>query len=314
MSQKTIVNLNHNDLDALGCILHLNNKTPTVNKKYFYTNYRDLEEKVADVYDFCFMNTPDLLLITDISFSNYKHLLKKLEEIKVICPVIFIDHHAYEDGFFDEFNFPIYHDITKSATLICEKYFKTTNESLNNLSNLINIFDTWDMTSPEFRASLSLNNFFYKKTENISIDEYADIIKNDGYKLPDLKEFIKQDIETSKTKIENFRKRKLITSDGFFTVAFVDECFNEILYEEFMKHKVEFVLIANSYGITRFRFNALGKFSTQQKEEIKQKLIGTLNVGHLNAFSDKIQNSNFDKIMNRVEEVYKILAAYNNFK
>jgi len=306
------VNLNHNDLDALGCVLHLNEKTPNINKKYFYTNYRDLEEKVSDVYDFCFMNKPDLLLITDISFSSHKHLLKKLEEVKKICPVVLIDHHAYEDSFFDEFDFPIYHDVTKSATLICEEYFKTSNKSLNTLSRLINTFDIWDMKSPKFRVSLSLNNFFNKKTGNITIDEYANTIKNDGYRLPELKEFIKQDIETSKTKIEDFKKRKLITSDGFFTVAFVDEYFNEILYEQFLKYKVEFVLIANSYGITRFRFNALGKFNTQQKEEIKQKLIGTLNIGHLNAFSDKIQNSNFDKIMKKVEEVYNILSNYKN--
>lgn len=310
MKNKTIVVLGHNDLDQLGCVLHINYRLPDNKKKYFYTNYRDLEQKVSEAYAYCFLERPSLLLITDISFSNHKHLLKKLEDVKQICPVVLLDHHAYQDGFFDDISISVYHDIEKSATKICEEYFRTNNANLNKISKLINAYDIWLMKSPIFRVSMNLNNFFYKKTENISIDQYAEQIRKDNYTLPGFKEFLIEDTKLSNTKIENFKKRKLITHIGpKFTVAFVDEYFNEILFEEFSKD-AEFVMIANSYGITRFRFNAFGNLTTKQKEEIKIKLIGTLDIGHLNAFSDKIIDSNFDKIMAKVEEGYNIVKPY----
>jgi len=38
--------------------------------------------------------------------------------------------------------------------------------------------------------------------------------------------------------------------------------------------------------------------------------MGTKNIGHLNAFSDKIKNSNFDKIMEKVKQVHDIVEVY----
>lgn len=308
---KNIVHFTHHDLDALGCMLHLDIATPNSKKTHFHTNYLNMQEKVSDVYDYCYLNKPDLLIISDISFSTNKNELYKLQEILDICPIIFIDHHEYEENFFDDIRIPYFHDITKSATKITQEVFKTKgkNKNLDALSDIINSFDIWLQNESNFKVSMALNDYFWTVNEKLSLENMMFRFKENDYKPPNFKTFFEKYNADFKQKYESFKKRKLITSDGFFAVCFVDEYFNEILYEEFTKG-VEFVFIANSYGITRFRFNSFGKLTRPQKEEIKLKLIGTLNIGHLNAFSDKIQNSNFDKIMNKVKEVHNILEQY----
>lgn len=307
---KKIAILNHNDLDALGCVLNINNKFPNVKKKYFYTNYIDLEEKVNDVIKYCHFNKPDLLLITDISFSNNKKELKKLSELKKYCPIIFIDHHVYSKDFFDDIDILKYHDINKSSTKIIENIFNINNKNLKKLTTLIDIYDTWKMKSPLFKISMGLDAYFRNNTKDKTIDQFANILEKNNYILKDFKNFYINHLKNTKEKIEDYKSRKLITKiTPKFTVAFTDDSFNEILYDEFM-NGTEFVLIVNSYGILRYRFNAFGNLSDKQKKEIKLKLIGNLNIGHLNAFSDKLKESNFDKIMKKVEDVYKIVIPY----
>jgi len=305
------VHLTHNDLDALGCMLHLEAATLNTEKITFHTNYRDLAERVSDVIEYCEKHRPKMLFISDISFSNNKGQLQKLEELlEHGIKVILVDHHEYPEGFFDDIKIIVKHDIGKSATGICEKFFGTANHNLLKLSEYINAYDIWLETRPDFNVSVALNDYFWNYIDTRSISNLMyDIVQND-YKLPqDFVQYFKDyQIETVR-KIESYRKRKLIMSDGFFCVAFVDDTFNEILIDEFSK-STQFVFIANSYGVTRFRFKGNSTLSRAQKEEIKMKLIGTLNNGHLNAFSVKIHNSNFDKIMDRVQEVQGILAQY----
>lgn len=311
INEKLIVHYSHNDLDALGCCLNLDCATPGIKKKTFHTNYRDIEEITSDVYDYCFENKPKLLLITDVSFSQSKNQLKKLEDILEICPVVLLDHHEYSEGFFDNIKVKYIHDTTKSATKITQEFLKTQgkNKNLDLLSDIINTFDVWLSQDKSFKLSLTINNYFWKVNEKMSMSQLVEIIKNNDYKLPNFKEFYEINTSNFKEFIKKSREKKLVTSDGFFTVAFVDEFFNEILYEEF-ESGVEFIFIANSYGITRFRFNSNGKLTTEQKNEIKTKLVGSTDIGHLNAFSAKIKDSNFDKIMSRVEEVHGIVEQY----
>lgn len=313
INEKLIVHFTHHDLDALGCCLHLDYATPGIKKKTFHTNYRDIEEKTSEVYDYCIENKPKLLLITDISFASSKLQLKKLEEILSLTKVILLDHHEYPENFFNDIKIKSVIDITKSATKITQEKLKTKgkNKNLDALSDMINIFDIWLSKEKSFGISLALNSYFWRLNDKLSIEQILEKIKNNDYKPPKFKEFYKNNMEKVIPFLKKSREKKLITSDGFFTVAFIDDYFNEVLYEEF-NSGVEFVMIANSYGITRFRFNTSGKLTRKQKEEIKLKLIGTLDIGHLNAFSDKIQNSNFDKIMARVEEVYKIVDKYKS--
>jgi oligoribonuclease NrnB/cAMP/cGMP phosphodiesterase (DHH superfamily) len=312
-----ILHFTHSDLDALGCMLHLEYALPTTPKQVFHTSYLDIEEKTTEVIDYAQKHFPKMLLISDISFTQSKHLLLRLQELsKLGITIILLDHHAYPDDFFDGITIKYVHDISKSATKICQEFFKTEgkNESLDKLSDIINAFDIWLDKTPLFHTGMILNDWFWQKIKfgnNItSIEGLMNQIVANNYKiLPDFKPFAIEHVASAKTFIDKAKEKNLIASDGFMTVAFCDEYFNDILYEEFSRG-IDFVVIANSYGITRFRFNTKANLSTEQKLEIKGQLIKDVNIGHLNAFSDKIQNSNFDKIMTRIQEVSKIIEPF----
>lgn len=307
---KEIAHSTHHDLDAVGCMLHLDYATPKAHKTTFSTNYRDIEEKVSDVYDFCTRNNPDLLVISDVSFANNKSLLYKLQSLDI--SMVFIDHHEYPEGFFDDISIPYHHDIAKSATKISQEVFRTKgkNKNLDILSDLINNYDIWVSSAKSFPVSIAINDYFWEiQNEVNSLDIIMQRIKDVGYNLPNFsKWYIDYQQRMTSTLKKNYDK-KLIMSDNFFCAAFVDDFFNEILYKEFAKG-TSFVMIANSYGIVRYRFRKDCNLTRRHKELIKMRLIGTLENGHLNAFSDKIQNHNFNKIMDKVKEVHNIVQQY----
>jgi len=308
---KPAVHFTHNDLDAIGCMLHLHAATINTTKITFCTNYRDLDEKASRVIEYCTNNPIEILVISDISFASHKELLLSLQDLQKYCKVLFIDHHEYPSDFFDDITMTYRHDISKSATSIMRDFFSTTNEQLNALSELIEIFDIWIDTNTQFPLAVALNEYFQQslRTKDI-LSIYESIIRN-NYKLPsDFVNWYKQYKLDYTSFIDTLKRKNLLMSDGFFTVVFTDEYFNEILLEEF-RNGTSFALIANSYGIVRYRFNT-AKLNRESKEAIKLKLIGTLDIGHLNAFSDKIQNSNFNKIMDKVQEVHHLLEAYKN--
>jgi len=308
-----IIHLTHIDLDAMGCILSV--CTLDYSQKIFSTNYVNMSEVVDNLTDTCYRTHVKMILITDLSFSGNKKTLEYLEALakKLNVPIILIDHHEYKDNFFDSFKYlKIIHDIKHSASYLTQSFLKTKGKSehLDRIIDLCDTFDIWQSNKPNFVLSLGLNSYFWENVLRTSLQDFAYKICNNGFRLPvDFKNFYKHYIIDSKSKIESYRKRKLITSDGFFSVAFIDEYFTEVLYEEFQKN-VQFVMIANSYGITRFRFKDASVLSRETKEKIKLQLMGTLEIGHLNAFSDKIKNSDFDKIMNRVKEVHDIVESY----
>lgn len=312
MSSTEIVHLTHHDLDALGCMLNLEIATPGIPKKTFHTNYVDIEEVISDVCEYISLNSPKLLVISDISFSRHKHLLLRLQNQNI--KAIFIDHHRYTDSFFDDIHIKIHHNNNKSAAKITQEVFKTLgkNKNLDTLTNLIDVFDIWQDTREEFKSTLTINSYFWEKVNKKGLDNfYYDVLDN-NYKLPhDFVQFYKENIREAQEKVQKARDKKLIMSDGFITTVFMDEFFNEVLYEEFKKG-VQFVVIANSYGIVRYRFSNHSRLSDEIKIQIKKELLPDPNIGHLNAFGDKIPNHNFDKIMEKVKEVYYIINKYNN--
>ena len=280
---KDIVHLTHFDADALGCILHLDYATPNIPKITFSTNYRNFEEKVSETYDCCLENDTELLVISDVSFSDNVDALRKLYSLtEKGTKIIFIDHHAYTDNFFDEFpKMKIYWDISKSATKIAEEVFKTDNKNLNELSNVINQYDIWLEDTPNFDIAIAMNEYFWGVQEKInSLDRFAELIKNNDYKLPKFKTWYIDYKDKSTKYLDNLKSKKLLMSDNFFGVVFTDKYFNEVLHYEFSKG-TQFMMICNSYGIIRYRTKRNSTITEEQKKEIKLKLIGTLKIGHL---------------------------------
>jgi len=306
-----IVHLTHNDLDALGCMMVLSIIHPFENTKTFHTDYKNISDIVDDVELFLQKETPKLLLITDISFNQNKNLLQKLQKYnKRNIKVVFIDHHHYDKGFFDDINIPIIHNEAKSASKLTQEFFKVNHPNLNKLINIINIFDIWLMKDKNFRQSIILNNYFWDKVNKIGINNLAYNIILNNYKLsPDFKSFCILNKDNANKQIKKIRDKGLVKSDGFITLMFCDNFFNELLFEEFNKG-VQFVAIANSYGIIRFRLPSVSNIPEDTKIEIKNKLLNGVNVGHLNAYSKKIPNHDFEKIMNEMERVYNIVNQY----
>jgi len=306
-----IIHLTHNDFDAFGCILSLS--TLNHNQKIFSTNYINIKDVVSDLTNACYKTNVHSIFITDVSFSNNKEVLKELENlaIKLNVPIVLIDHHVYPADFFNDFDYlKVIHNIDNSASKLTYDFLKIKNENLSKIIYMCDTFDIWRSYRQEFLVSIVLNEYFWRNVANTSLEEFSHKVIKNNYKFPsDFKTFYSTYIQEYNTKIESLKKRNLIVSDGFFTVAFIDDYINMLLYQEFQKN-TQFVMIANSYGIVRFRFNSNGYLTKDQKEEIKMKIMGTKDIGHLNAFSDKIQNSNFDKIMKKVKDIHDIIINY----
>jgi oligoribonuclease NrnB/cAMP/cGMP phosphodiesterase (DHH superfamily) len=300
-----IVVLTHNDLDALGCMLNIEYALPN-DKIYFHTNYKNLDDVCHDIETYLKKYNPKLLIIADVSFAEHKSQLRNL--VQTETKILYVDHHVYPDDFFDEFDFVYKHDINKSATLLMYEFFKNDNETLYKLTDLINMYDIWLIENPKFPLSLNLNDYFWEYIRETSIQNLMENIINCNYNMPknynDRIEFFQSD---AKKQIEKYYQRKLIHCDGFTTIAFVDSYFSEILYKEFTRG-INVVIIANSYGIIRIRFNNI--LEHKIKEKIKIDVIGTLNKGHINAFSLKVKDISFKSIMNEIKRITDIIKKH----
>jgi oligoribonuclease NrnB/cAMP/cGMP phosphodiesterase (DHH superfamily) len=299
----------HNDLDALGCMLNIEYRMPSIHKKYFYTNYNNISKKVDEIEEYIKDRTDIHILIPDVSFSTGKDELRRLYNLGK-CTVI--DHHLYPDEFWDEFpNMKVIHSTEKSATLLCNEYFGNTGKNINldKLTALIDIYDLWKIKNPHFNSAQDLNEYFWKYDIEYLCNE---IIQNE-YKLP--KNFLSL-IDTIHTNynaaLEKFEKRNLIHRSGELTICFVDEWFNQILIKE-MKEGKNFVICANSRGIIKIRINESAPYSVDVKNKIRIDLIGTSYIGHMNAFSYKMKNPiSFDNLMEEIEKVVKIIKENCN--
>lgn len=299
----------HNDLDALGCMLNIEYRMPSIPKKYFHTNYVNITQIVDNIEEYIKGRTDIHILIPDVSFSTAKDQLRRLYNLGK-CTII--DHHLYPDGFWDEFpNMKVHHSTQKSATLLCNEYFGNTgkNVNLDKLTTIIDIYDLWQVKSPHFDLAQDLNEYFWQHDIAYLCNE---IIQNE-YKLP--KNFLSV-VDTIHANynaaLEKFEKRNLIHRSGEITICFVDEWFNQILIKE-MKEGKNFVIGANSYGIIKIRISESAPYSDDVKNKMRIQLAGTADIGHMNAFTYKMKSSvSFDNLMKEIQKVVKVIEENCN--
>lgn len=294
----------HNDLDALGCMLNIEYKWPDVRKKYYHTNYANIDEIVDEILLYQARNGNTHLLIPDVSFSDNKPALTEL--YKAFDHVTHIDHHMYPDGFWDDYpNMKVVHDKSKSATLLCNEYFgnKGQNENLDKLSYIIDIYDLWQVKSPHFNVAQDMNEYFWR-TEKV--DLLYPIIDN-GWKLPkNYTEVVQQLHSEFDGAIASYEKRNLIHRSGDVTVAFVQDYFNQILIRE-MNNGQNFVIGVNPYGITKIRVNQDSPYTDDQLNALRFALTGSHNYGHLHAFTYKVEAQGFEAIMAEIQKISKAI-------
>lgn len=307
--QDELIVFTHCDLDMSGTVLNIEYKMPGIKKKYFYTNYGDIEKQVQDIEDYVNQHGNKYCLMTDISWSTSPAALHRM--CNLFERITLIDHHLYPDGFFDAYpKLKVCWDTTKSATLLTNEYFNNDSVELRKLSELIDVYDLWQDTLPQFTDAQDLNEFFWE----IGREKFINDCISSGYKLPHYYDSVVSDIQRKYTQeIAKFENRKLIHRSAKVTVAFVDSWFNQILVKE-MKEGKDFVINATSFGIFKIRINAAAPITSEQKDLLRLSLCGTKDIGHSNAFSYKMKEQvSFENIMKHIkfviDEVNRICYA-----
>lgn len=303
---KELIVFTHNDLDALGCMLHLEYKFPDVPKKYFHTNYSNIIELTDEILTYKKQNGNTHIVIPDVSFGDNKESLRKI--YNAFDHVTHIDHHLYADGFWDEFpNMKVIWDKSVCATTLCARYFgnEGQNANLDKLTYIIDVYDMWRVKSEHFGIAQDLNEYFwYTKT----VELCDDIVKN-NYKLPQdyvpTVQFIHDQFNAA---LKDYEARKLIHRGGEITLAFVKEWFNQILIREMDAGK-NFVIGINSWGLIKVRVNQDAPYTHEQLNKLRLVLTGTETTGHMHAFTYKIDKSGLDALM---AEAQKITTAIGN--
>lgn len=308
MNNELIV-FTHNDLDALGCMLNLEFKFPTIRKKYFHTNYSNIDQVVDEIEQYQMRNDNSHIVIPDVSFSDNKAALKRLYNL--FDKVTHIDHHRYPEDFWDEFpNMKVVWDHEKSATLLCNEYLgnKGKNSNLDKLSYLIDTYDIWQKDRPAFKVSQDLNNYFWECDINWLLDE---IIRLD-FNLPNnFKSVVDNfNIRCEKT-LRSYENKNLIHRAGEITVFFGQEFFNELMIREHESGK-NFVIGVNSWGIVKIRINQDAPYTEETIKKIKHELVNAEEYGHLHAFTYKLPNNGFDKLMQEIKNIIETIERICN--
>ncbi len=292
-----LIHFTHQDLDALGCMLNIEYALPQINKKHFFTNYRNIKDKTQEIIEYVqrFGNTH--ILITDVSWSNYR---EGLIELTQVAKCTLIDHHLYPDNFFDDIDIKVVHDVNKSATKLCNEYFNNTgkNKALDIFTNITNAFDIWLKDDPYFELGKDLNDYFWK----YDITWLFETMVSNNYHLPrDYTQVMERHKIDSKDHILKLREKNLVHNNGTISIAFIDDFFNDLILEEF-KNGAGVVLAVNSWGIVRVRIYEDFDMTPEAKDEVRLYTCGTKDIGHMNAFTFKIPHVNFEKIMEVIQD------------
>lgn len=305
-----IIVFTHTDADALSCMINLNFALPKEKKVYFHTNYMNIKEKTNEILDYYNKHKNEKLYILDISFSDNKESL--LELIKTGIDIQFIDHHLYPDGFFEEMskfpNFKYLHKIDYSAGLLTYAFFGNNgkNNNLDYLTKLIDKYDIWRKDSEGFYEAKLFNEYFFRNSATMSIENLMYKFIDNDYNFPKDYEntinIIKKEIQETR---ESLEKRKLIHRTKDICIIFSDKYFNFIIADEF-KDGRQCCIIVNDWGIVRIRISENSVLTSEQKDEIRLKFIGNKDVGHQNAFTYRVKNVSFENIMSEI----KSLSSY----
>lgn len=301
---KEIVVFSHNDVDAIVSMLNIEFKFPDIKKKYFHTNYANIDVRVEEIKDYVKENSIEHILIPDVSFSDNKEALGVLYSLGKCTH---LDHHLYPEGFWDVFpEMRVVWDKSKCAAKICNEYFdnKGKNKNLDKLTFICDVYDLWQTKSPAFKIAQDFNEYFWQN----NIGTLCNTFVQNNYELPhDYMQVVDKQHALFKAALIDYEKRKLIYRGGEITIAFVNDYFNQILIKE-MEQGQNFVVGVNSYGIVRVRIREEALYTPEQKDQMRLRLTGTKDIGHNNAFTWKIKEvPSFHRIMEEIQLVVKTI-------
>lgn len=312
---KTVL-FTHNDLDALGCVLNI--KSALTLDKIFYTYYGDIEEQVSKIIDYFNTTKADNLIVADVSFAGFPKLLRELFSV-VPGKKIFIDHHLYPDGFFDNLkNVFIKYNKDLSATLLCHSLFNRQNDNkkLLNLSKVIDTYDLWRKTSPYFKVAQDINTYFLEYRNHISklgtpsIEELADHLLQNNFKFPDdLPDVLLKTRQTETEIYQQYRDHGILQRSKAgerITLIFGPDAFNHIMLAE-MADGQDYV-VGFCRGIVKVRIREEADCTPRFKNLMRFHLTGTRDIGHMNAFSYPLKEKwTLENIVGEAEKISKLI-------
>lgn len=315
----TIINITHNDLDAVGCCLCIKEKfNDSADIVTLSSNYKNLPELFFQAEEMMqsHQHNVKVLYITDLSFAENKHLLLRIKDIceENSVKIIFIDHHQYPENYFEELedtNFKIFYDENYSASMntFNSMKFDESSPRIQRLKKLITVIDTYDIWREEkgklFEISSDLNTYFWVSGRLKLVDKFY---YND-YNLPN--DF--QEVTSFQRNEADAFYKKLISKNLIFSPSnnisfgFVDDHFNYCVSAELKKHKC--FIIASSFGVLRFRFSKaqMGGFEDAVVQRIKTALLEGEIRGHLHSFSSALDVSDYRKVVDKFKHFYSII-------
>lgn len=320
-----IVGITHNDLDALGTVLCIQDKLSI--KKWFNTNYYDLNEVIPEVINYCTVNNIHRILIGDVSFSDNKaHLTELYNYVSQFEDgyILHCDHHSYpnSDTFWNDYpKMKVAWTDQACATLQLCNLFRIQNPSLQTLCRIIDAFDRGQRHSELYPVSLMLNDYFWDftkaKSDGSKGSQYdrivllANTLKESQYHLPsDFKEVTAGLKAKAEKDYETFKQRSILNrynADVKTTIVLSTESFVYIQNKEFNEGQDLVVGISN--GRFQCRVNSDSGFSLEFLRELRYKLCNDPDYCHPNAFTYNINDAHQEGIL---KEVQKILTVVNS--
>lgn len=226
---KKILNINHCDLDALGCEFLLKEKFGYDNVITLYCNYKNVNKVLYDILKNGSIDMYDYVYITDISISEkMANWVDKSYSDKVIL----IDHHVgeatkhllkYNWCFIQEFIKNT--NIKTSATRMVAEHFNmlNSNKVIDTLIEKITNYDTWRWNEIDDFDAKKINDLFYIIGMKKLLDDFqSQAVYNEDYILPSKYEFLLELREEEyKHYYEACEKRYTVKNVFGYNVGFV---------------------------------------------------------------------------------------------
>lgn len=240
-----IIQVNHNDLDAMGCHFVLK-KIYGDNIIQYNTSYTKIEEVLEKMHDkLSYDKTINEVYITDLSFnqSQFNNMLTIVEEFPNI-PFTFIDHHPvlFDTNLSNFKNLKCILNISKSATLLTAELFNVD----NTFVHAVNAFDLWKKNDKHFNYGFMLNVLYWDYKQKHFTYEFKSMGKPSQQHIADY--------HNNKAKKEKhfhqLKEKGLFIVDSGVLISFSDKHLNWIQIDY---PNEDFYINATSYGTINVR-------------------------------------------------------------
>ena len=259
-----IIQLNHNDLDAMGCHFVLRQKYEDILQ--LNTSYANIETQLDIIHDkLSYDKTVSEVFITDLSFNQeqYTALLRIVSEFSNIN-FTFIDHHPVQFNVSaNPKNMYCILSTEFSATKLTAQYLDIDNDFIN----AVDAFDTWKKGSKYFKYGFMLNTLYWDYKQKRFTYNFKSMQKPSESHLNDYK-----DLKDKKDKhFANLRSKGLLLNDNKVLISFTDKHLNWIQIDY---PNEEFYINATSYGTINIRIGDV--VPEREAGELKDILSKTL--------------------------------------